>query len=327
MARLRLQKTSFTGGEISPLLVGRTDLRAYDNGAGKLRNVFIHPTGGLSRRAGLRYVDTVAGGGRLVAFEFNTEQVYLLVFTDGQVDVYRDGAWVTSIDTPWTEAQVDQINWTQTADTLLVVHPEVSPRKITRDEDEQWSIAEWTFIEEDEDKDKDGGTVHVNRIQQPHHKFAGDDVTLTPSGTSGTVTLTASADVFQSAHVGARMRIQDKEVEVTAFTSATQVDALVKEGLVDTSATKDWEEQAFSALHGWPVAVCFHRSEAATCRTGCGCPSPPRCSTSTWVKAWTTRPSSSRSCPIRSTPSARCSRDVTSRCSPRAPNGWSPAIR
>ena len=251
MARLRLQKTSFTGGEISPLLLGRGDLRAYDNGAGKLRNVFIHPTGGVTRRSGLRYVDTVAGSGRLAAFEFNTEQVYLLVFTDLQVEVYRDGTSIQTITTPWTESQVAQINWTQTADTLLVVHPEVEPRKITRDSAEVFSITTWTFLEETEDP--------VNRIQQPHHKFADDDVTLTPSATTGTVTLTASADAFIADHVGTRIRVQDKEVEVTTFTSATQVQASVKENLPNTDASKDWEEQAFSAVRGWPGSVCFHQ--------------------------------------------------------------------
>ncbi len=111
MPRLSLQKNSFTAGEISPRLLGRGDLRAYDNGSGRLRNVFIHPTGGLSRRAGLRYVATAPGRGRLIAFEFNTEQVYLLVFTDLNMDVYRNEVKVAAITAPWTEAQIGQLGW------------------------------------------------------------------------------------------------------------------------------------------------------------------------------------------------------------------------
>ena len=53
MPRLTLHKTSFTSGEISPRLLGRGDLSAYENGAAKLRNIFVHPTGGISRRGGL----------------------------------------------------------------------------------------------------------------------------------------------------------------------------------------------------------------------------------------------------------------------------------
>lgn len=150
MARLTTHKTSFTAGEISPRLLGRGDLRAYENGAAKLRNVFIHPTGGISRRKGLGYVDTARGDGRLVAFEFNTEQVYLLVFTDLFIDVYRDSVKVASFATPWTEDQIAQIVWVQSADTLLVVHPEVPPKKITRTSDTAWTVTDWTFIEKDD---------------------------------------------------------------------------------------------------------------------------------------------------------------------------------
>ncbi|MGH6662548.1 MAG: hypothetical protein ACREB6_13495, partial [Rhodospirillales bacterium] len=157
MARLTTTKTSFTAGEISPSLLGRGDLSAYDNGAARLRNVFIHPTGGVSRRPGLRYVDTARGLGRLVAFEFNTEQVYLLAFTDQFVDAYRDDALVASFATPWTAAQVTQIAWVQSADTLLVVHPDVPPKKITRTSDSDWTVADWAFVEDQ------------GRIYQPHH--------------------------------------------------------------------------------------------------------------------------------------------------------------
>lgn len=247
MPRLTTYKTSFTAGEISPRLLGRGDLRAYENGAARLRNVFIHSTGGVSRRPGLRYVDTARGDGRLVAFEFNTEQVYLLVFTNQFVDVYRDGALVASFATPWTEAQIAEIVWVQSADTLLVVHPEVPPKKITRTSDSDWTVSDWTFVE-------DSG-----RIFQPHHKFAGDAVTMTPSATTATITLTASADVFVAGHQGTRFRIQDKETEITAVTSPTVAQATVKETLVGTAASKDWEEQSFSAVRGWPASVSFHQ--------------------------------------------------------------------
>ncbi|MBL6934022.1 MAG: hypothetical protein ISR48_01280 [Alphaproteobacteria bacterium] len=247
MTRIHLLKTNFTAGEINPELLGRGDLRAYENGSALLRNVFIHPTGGVTRRSGLSYMDQAPGTGRLVAFEFNTEQVYLLVFSDLQMDVYRDGVKVATIATPWTEAQIPLIYWTQSADTLLVLHPDVSPRKITRTSDTAWTIAEWSFVEED------------NAVRRPFNKFADEDITLQASATTGTVTLTASADVFVSTHVGDRFRLEKKQVEITVVTSATQATATVKETLVGTSATKDWDEQAFSSTHGWPVSAAFHQ--------------------------------------------------------------------
>ncbi|HEY8189896.1 MAG TPA: hypothetical protein VIF12_04375, partial [Micavibrio sp.] len=122
MPRIHQIKTTFTAGEVSRTLLGRGDLRAYENGALTLKNVFIQPTGGVTRRAGLRYVDTAPGPGRLIAFEFNTEQTYLLVLTDGKLEIYADGGHVATLEAPWNEAQIGNIAWTQSADTMLIVH-------------------------------------------------------------------------------------------------------------------------------------------------------------------------------------------------------------
>ena len=169
MSRLSTQKTSFTAGEIAPELLGRGDLRAYENGAARLSNVFIHPTGGLDRRAGLRYVDTARGAGRLVPFEFNTEQVYLIIFTDLKADIYNGDDKIASIDCPWAEAEVQELSWVQSADTLLIVHTGHPPKKIVRNSESSWQVDDWTFVDED------------GRLQQPHHKFADDAATLQAS--------------------------------------------------------------------------------------------------------------------------------------------------
>lgn len=251
MARTRISKNSFSGGEVSPYLIGRGDLKAYENGMAQVRNLIIYPTGGLRRRAGLRHVDTAFGPSRLVAFEFNIEQVYLLVFSHLKMSVYRDGVKDVDIETPWTQDQLSRLIWTQSADTLLVVHPDVSPRKITRTSHTEWVVSDWSFFEDDE----------TGKIHQPYYKFAPDDVTLKASETTLNVTLTASQDVFVDGHVGTRMRLAKKEVEITAITSPTEAQAEVKEkdGLVDIEATKDWEEQSFSSVHGWPGSVVFHQ--------------------------------------------------------------------
>lgn len=251
MARTRIAKNSFSGGEVSSDLIGRGDLKAYENGMGRIENLVLFPTGGVRRRAGLRHIDQALGPARLVAFEFNTEQTYLLVFSDLNMAVYMNGVKQVDVATPWQESQLGNLVWTQSADTLLLVHPDVAPRKITRTSHSNWTVSEWSFYEDEDSK----------QIKQPFYKFGASDITLQASATSGTVTLTASQDVFTPDHVGTRLRIAKKEVEITAFTSATQVSATVIEtgGLVNTSATKDWEEQAFSGLHGWPVSVVFHQ--------------------------------------------------------------------
>lgn len=247
MTRIRQVKTNFTAGEVSPELLGRGDLRAYDNGALALRNLFIFPTGGVTRRAGLRYVDTAAGDGRLIAFEFNTQQTYLLVLTDEQIDIYADGSNISTLSAPWPEADIPQVAWTQSADTLLLVHPDYPPKKLTRGSGGSFSLDDWEFFTDN------------NRIEQPYFKFADSGVTLTPSGTTGSITLTASESIFTANHENTRLRVRDKEVEITSFDSATVVTVTTIEDLPDTNATIDWAEQAFSAERGYPSSTAFHQ--------------------------------------------------------------------
>ncbi|MBL6459168.1 hypothetical protein JMJ55_27990 [Belnapia sp. T6] len=241
MAQSRTLKTSFTAGEVAPELLGRPDLRAYANGARRLRNVFIQPTGGVTRRPGLRHVAMLPGPARLIAFEFNTEQTYLLVLTDGLLQVFVEDGLVAQFAAPWTAAMLPQLAFTQSADTLLLCHPDMVPQRVTRTGHTAWTIQAWSFLRE------------------PFHRFAAPDVALTPGGTTGSIVLTASAAVFTPGHAGVRFRIGGKRVLVTAVASATQATAMVEETLTGTGATTDWEEAAFSPVHGWPVSLCFHQ--------------------------------------------------------------------
>jgi hypothetical protein len=239
MAQSRTLKTSFTAGELAPELLGRPDLRATANGARRLRNVFIQPTGGVMRRPGLRHVAMLPGAAKLIAFEFNTEQTYLLVLTEGTLRIFIGDAQVAQVAGPWTAAMLPQLAFTQSADTLLLCHPDMVPQRVTRTSHTAWTVAPWSFARE------------------PYYRFA--DATLAASATTGTVTLTASAAVFQPGHAGVRFRLGGKRVLVTAVASATQATAAVEEALSGTVATTDWEEAAFSAVRGWPVTLCFHQ--------------------------------------------------------------------
>lgn len=247
MARIRQTKTTFTAGEVSRDLLGRGDLNAYENGALTLRNMFIHPTGGLSRRSGTYYVGTAKGNGRLIPFEFNTQQTYLLVVTNLDIAIYLDGTLVTSITSPWPEAAISQLAWTQSADTLLLAHPDYPPKQLLRQSDGTWALEDWNFFEDN------------NKSYQPFYKFVGAQVTITPSGISGNITLTASTDVFVLDHENTRLRVGGKDVLITDYQSPTVVSVTTQEDLIDTSATIDWQEQAFSSVRGYPVTLAFHQ--------------------------------------------------------------------
>jgi len=247
MARVRSQKTSFTGGELSPAMLGRGDLRAYLNGARALRNVLVLPTGGVVRRPGLRHVRQAEGPGRLVAFEFNTEQTYLLAFSDERIDVYAEGGWLTWFVAPWTAAQLPQIAWTQSADTLFVCHPDVAPQRVTRTSDVAWTVHQFGFH-------GDGP-----RTYQPYRRYAAETRDLAASATTGTVTLTANDSVFEAGHVGVRFRLKGVEVAISAVSSGVEATGVAQETLFGTGSTREWDEAAFSPVRGWPATVAFHQ--------------------------------------------------------------------
>lgn len=240
-------KTNFTAGQVSPLIYGRGDLGIFENGARTLENVIIHPTGGISRRRGLRCIDKISGAARLLPFEFNTEQTYLLCFLNQKLRIYRDNVFISELETPWTLAQLDSINWTQSADTLLVVHPDVAPKQISRYDGDVWKVEDWEYYTED-------GMVYC-----PYYNFFQKKENLRPSGTSGTVTLTADNDIFSPEYVGSRIRINEGEVKITAYVNAKQLIGETGKNLNNANQTADWEESSFSNRRGWPNSVTFHQ--------------------------------------------------------------------
>jgi hypothetical protein len=249
MTQAFVTQTDFTAGELDPRMLGRTDLRSYQSGAAKLRNVVVEITGGIRRRPGTAYVANAAGRGRLVAMETGADQAYLLAFSDFQVKIFRNGVLRATVATPWNEAQVSQIAWAQRRQSLLVTHPDVHPQQLTRASDTVWSIGPWQFTEI--------GPPAVT--SQPFARFAAPEVTMQSDSASGTVTVTTSAPVFIAEHLGGIVRIEGKQIQLTNIQTATQAVGLVLGDPVIINATADWDELAFSDARGWPVSVSFHQ--------------------------------------------------------------------
>lgn len=251
MTRITTVKTNFTAGELSPDLLARGDLRAYENGALALRNVLVRSTGGVTRRPGTIYLGTVDGPARLAAFVFSTEQAHLVVFADRRIEIWTGGARTAVIAAPWTEAQLAQITWTQSADVMIVCHPDVAPRRLLRTETAWW-LEPLRFATEE----APNGQL-LSRV--PFHRFAPVEITLRPSGRTGRVRVTAGAPCFDPGQEWAPLRIRRKQCRVVAVRSPTEALVDVLEDLPSDEATIDWDEPAFGPARGWPVSACFHQ--------------------------------------------------------------------
>ena len=220
MAKASPAFTNFTAGELSPRLDGRTDVQKYFNGCKKLQNFVVHPHGGASRRPGTVFVREVkdsADNVRLIPFEFNVTQAYVLEFGDQYFRIHKDGGTVVSggspveVTTPYLHTDLDQLKFTQSADVMYLVHPDYAPRKITRTSHTAWTISE------------------VDLLRGP----MGDDnvtsTTLVASGRTGSVNITASANLFSSDDVGRLVRLHNGYAKITSFSSALVVGATVQE--------------------------------------------------------------------------------------------------
>ena len=76
-------------------------------------------------------------------------------------------------------------------------------------------------------------STNNDEVYQPYFKFADDEITLDIStATAGTgVTLTTSADYFESGMVGTRIRYHGSEIEITGYTNATTATGTLKKNV------------------------------------------------------------------------------------------------
>jgi len=83
---------SFSTGEITPRLYGRTDVRKYYSGCRTLENMQVRLQGPVSKRPGTYYIATANGSEtvRVVGFEHSTGQGRILEFSEGTIRFFKD---------------------------------------------------------------------------------------------------------------------------------------------------------------------------------------------------------------------------------------------
>ena len=269
MARFVDFQTNFVTGELDPLLRARVDLQQYNNALAKATNVVIQPQGGLRRRPGLKHIielpnsgtESAANGVRLINFEFSVDDSYMLCFVATRMFVIKDGVLITDINgtgnnfltTSITAAMLDDLCWVQSADTMVIVHPDLSPVKLVRGgTDASWTISTITF-----------DSIPLYAFALTVSNPAAD---ITPSAVSGNVTITASAGVFSAGNVNQYINSSPQgRAKIVEFVSTTEVKAVTEYPFFSTAliASGNWEleagyESVWSATKGYPRSVTFH---------------------------------------------------------------------
>ena len=277
MARVTQYQSNFTVGEIDPLLLGRIDIQQYASALEKAQNVVVLPQGGFERRPGLRFMldisshlggsFTTLDGIRLIPFEFSTTQSYMLVFvknttSNTRMFVFANGQQITNINGSGNDFLVcalgdidlDRMYFTQSADTLILVHEDMSPKSIVRG----GSNSTWTFS--------------TASLTSPKHAFtlssSNHSATITPDAVDGTVNITASSGVFSSGNVDQYINVLNGfgRARIVEFTSSTVVKVVTEFPFFEADvaiASGAWEletgyEDVFSSTRGFPRTCTFH---------------------------------------------------------------------
>ena len=337
MARVAPIVNSLTAGEVSPKLYGRTDLEKYNSGAKTLLNCLVAPHGGAYFRYGTvfvakaKYADKEC---RLLEFEFNVEQAYVIEMGEGYFRFYKDGGQIrntgiitgatnanpavitevghgrltddvvdldslggivelngnayaityvdadhyslTGVDSSgygtytsggtadgpytiansFTEAELFEVQTTQSNDVLWLVHENHIPQRLSRTSHTSWTLADESFV--------DGPYNPQNMTESYLFKINGGSYAI-----GDVVTLSASGhSPLTAAHIGMMMRLEDPADPantvwgtITAYASSTSASLTLGSAApasLQNVNVYTWRYGAFNAVMGYPRVVTLY---------------------------------------------------------------------
>lgn len=249
----------FNTGEISPLMAGRVDTEEYKGACKVLQNFIPWVQGPVSRRGGTRFLTEVKYSDkvtRLFGFQFSALQPYLLEFGEKYIrffyhrkPIVTEEQEVFELETPYLEDELKQLSLAQCGDVMYIAHPKHPVMKLVRHSNTNWEFSVVEF--------RDGPYLPVNS----------GDISVSSSGGSGIVTITASQALFKETDVGRHIRIMHSQspnvkwgaAKITEYLNEKQVRAQTFTDMPfsSTSSSKWWRLGAFSETTGYPAVATF----------------------------------------------------------------------
>ena len=169
--------TNFASGELSPALNGRVDIQQYYQGANRIENFEIIPTGGIHRRIGTQRVGQLGGNNRLIPFIVDKNTIYVLELglnpdydpqtpdsKHGIIRIWKDTLNVgyEVVGTLYTDYsnlyEIREVQYAQNYDTMVFVHRSYRPLMLSVTGQGVFSITQMEFdftpdVELDDDFD------------------------------------------------------------------------------------------------------------------------------------------------------------------------------
>lgn len=195
--------SSWNGGELSPLMMGRVDTAIYAIGAEILENFVPAIEGPVQKCPGFRRIRAAAASATwLTRFVFNTTQSYVIEGSEGKARFYTNGERIESgpstpyeVVVPFEAGEWPALSTQQSYDRMYAAHPAHPPGVLTRT-----SATTFAYAEEELEN---GPFGDGNSNEAISVLVTGDDLT-----SGGEVTITASAAIFQAGHEGALFQVE-----------------------------------------------------------------------------------------------------------------------
>lgn len=132
--------TSWNGGELSPLMMGRVDTAIYAIGAEAIENFCAAIEGPLQKCPGFRRIRAAAESSTwLSRFVFNNTQAYVLECLEGKLRFYTNGGRIESdpdtpyeVVVPFAADEWPRVSMQQSYDVRYVAHGASPPGALTR---------------------------------------------------------------------------------------------------------------------------------------------------------------------------------------------------
>ena len=248
MGVYHILQASFAAGEISEEVANRTDLDKYQSALLKARNVTVKPYGGITKRQGTLFVGRAKYADkkcRLVEFPESANSSYMLEVGDKYIRVWYGDEYIgKEIATPFAESELEILRFNQSADTMYICSGN-HPVQVLKRNGSYWTIRDINITEPYFDV---SNGVAID----------GTEATITPSATTGSITLTASKATFPAAISGAHVQIQQEIAGQTKSLTVASGKTAECEALY---CGKSWKILS----HGkWGGTITIYKSEDGT---------------------------------------------------------------
>lgn len=222
-------QTSFNGGELSPRLGDRIDQSIRSIGLKSMLGFLPLLQGPAEAAPGTLFVAWAKGAFRNIPFEYNSTQGYQIEAGDHYMRFYTNDAQIMDgpepfeLETPWSYADVMAISFQQNYDALYLTHPDHPIYRLARTSADTFELGVFT---------------PRNGPLDPRNND--ENLTVSASGTTGTVTITSSSGLFETGDVGGFM-----EIEGGDFSTIPSWEA----GITTTAgALRQWNGRVYQAM-------------------------------------------------------------------------------